>query len=730
MRLMLALVWVTLTTASTLRYTPTKILLAKLQSAADALDKKDQSSANTQYHEQDSDGFYSYGYSAGRSAKAEYITVDGSSHGFYSYIDANGKLQIVKYEAGPSQGFKAAATNLPKAPTNPNIFGPLPVRDTPEVQEAKKAHFEAYREAELREAIAASQNEATRYEEVSAEQSQQQQQQKSERGQQEVSEILENTRSKILAILSENGNAQDDVSVAASAESNVGDGSRASGSREEPNNGTPQEQQEEEVENADDDENAGLLSVDNLQISNESSREANEAEENSSSDRENITLENAEGQNEAENSAAAAAGTSSELSSSAHQMTTYKLSDLLNADDQLNTHALYTFERDDEGGGESSKDLLRLSELQEKSDLNFAAHQQLSSAAETVSVPVHSYYTVLAPRNKYTVITPQTHQLVPRDEARKRGHSLPISISSSYLSQRLKNMQVLIYLSALLALVAADGYYYETPASLQWSSLTPTHQYQYHTQDGFGQYSYGYGEPLSTKQEVRTLDGVTRGFYTYLDGAGKLQNVAYTADANGFRVSASNLPQAQRPTDAAHTPTTTTTTATIDVPQPVQETAEVAAARIQHLAAHEQAKLRLYQIKTPTIATQTSATKAASSLTLVKKVGESEGVGAGEKRIERVDQLLLPQSVVDTPEVAAAKAEFFKRYEEVKQRDDKLRQQQEQIAGYALVKSQPLTATKPFGSYHPAFTPNGSFRYGVVVPPNSPEYLPISAFNF
>merc|ERR1712228_865138 len=52
---------------------------------------------------------------------------------------------------------------------------------------------------------------------------------------------------------------------------------------------------------------------------------------------------------------------------------------------------------------------------------------------------------------------------------------------------------------------------------------------QYHAQDDFGQYNYGYSDPNSVKQEGKTADGVTRGSYSYVD-------------AIGFRVAATNLP--------------------------------------------------------------------------------------------------------------------------------------------------------------------------------------------
>merc|ERR1712013_655652 len=65
---------------------------------------------------------------------------------------------------------------------------------------------------------------------------------------------------------------------------------------------------------------------------------------------------------------------------------------------------------------------------------------------------------------------------------------------------------------------------------------------QYHAQDDFGQYNYGFSHPTQTKQELKTADGVTRGSYSYVDANGLLQTVNYISDAMGFRVAASNLP--------------------------------------------------------------------------------------------------------------------------------------------------------------------------------------------
>merc|ERR1712142_1071556 len=70
---------------------------------------------------------------------------------------------------------------------------------------------------------------------------------------------------------------------------------------------------------------------------------------------------------------------------------------------------------------------------------------------------------------------------------------------------------------------------------------------QYHAQDDIGQFNYGYSNPLSTKQELKTADGVTRGSYSYVDANGIVQTVNYLSDALGFKVAATNLPVGPAP---------------------------------------------------------------------------------------------------------------------------------------------------------------------------------------
>jgi len=100
-------------------------------------------SVSSQYHAQDTLGQYTYGYSAGTSAKAESKTLDGVVRGGYSYLDGNGIVQTASYIADDVNGFRVAATNLPSQV----------VYDTPEVAAAKVAHYVAYNKAAYEAAV-------------------------------------------------------------------------------------------------------------------------------------------------------------------------------------------------------------------------------------------------------------------------------------------------------------------------------------------------------------------------------------------------------------------------------------------------------------------------------------------------------------------------------------------------------------------------------------------------
>merc|ERR1711963_650186 len=70
---------------------------------------------------------------------------------------------------------------------------------------------------------------------------------------------------------------------------------------------------------------------------------------------------------------------------------------------------------------------------------------------------------------------------------------------------------------------------------------------QYHSQDEFGNYSYGYANNNSEKQEVgNTRSGQVKGHYTYVDGAGRNRRVDYVADNNGFRAAGDGINKIKR----------------------------------------------------------------------------------------------------------------------------------------------------------------------------------------
>merc|ERR1739844_873836 len=115
---------------------------------------------------------------------------------------------------------------------------------------------------------------------------------------------------------------------------------------------------------------------------------------------------------------------------------------------------------------------------------------------------------------------------------------------------------------------------------------------QFHAQDEFGQFSFGYQNINSARSGTKDAFGVTRGSYQYVDANNVVQTVHYTADdINGFRVAATNVPvaPAAAPLGLPVAPEIPVS-APLIAPVAVVETPEVAAARAEHLAAHEKAK--------------------------------------------------------------------------------------------------------------------------------------------
>lgn len=149
---------------------------------------------------------------------------------------------------------------------------------------------------------------------------------------------------------------------------------------------------------------------------------------------------------------------------------------------------------------------------------------------------------------------------------------------------------------------------------------------QFHSQDALGQYTYGYSGGPSAKTETKTIDGVTRGSYSYIDSNNIVQSVAYTADSvHGFRASATNFPIAPQAEVAP----------LVEAPKQVEDLPEVQKARAEHLA--EVAKARI-------------------------------AVEASPAEDDESETLVAPLPVEDTEEVKQARSEHLAAVEEAKNR--------------------------------------------------------------
>lgn len=170
---------------------------------------------------------------------------------------------------------------------------------------------------------------------------------------------------------------------------------------------------------------------------------------------------------------------------------------------------------------------------------------------------------------------------------------------------------------------------------------------------------------------MKTLDGVTRGSYSYVDSNAQLQTVNYVADALGFHVAATNLP----------TPPVDTNVAPVDnaqPPKPVEDTPEVKQARAEHLAVVAKAQ--------------------------------------SESSEPEVVELESPKPVEDTPEVQQAKEEHLQAVEEAKARSSEpvVAEQPQLIQTPVVVPAAVHLAASPIAVLrsHPA----SAFAYSVVAP--------------
>ncbi|KAF5306356.1 hypothetical protein FQR65_LT07380 [Abscondita terminalis] len=193
-------------------------------------------------------------------------------------------------------------------------------------------------------------------------------------------------------------------------------------------------------------------------------------------------------------------------------------------------------------------------------DVPVAVSEQHSTVVHK-SAPIHHTIVAEAPV-VHQAIVPAVHQAVVAE---------PIAVKQTVSHQD-------------ASVVHSAAIHHEVPAVHQVDVYAAPISSQYHAQDTLGQYSFGYSSPLSSKAEVKTLDGITKGEFNYLDSYGKEQSVKYEADAvHGFRASASNLPVG---------------------PAPVADTPEVAAAKAAHLSALESAKASIAAAKSAPVASK------------------------------------------------------------------------------------------------------------------------------
>merc|ERR1711962_1393255 len=65
---------------------------------------------------------------------------------------------------------------------------------------------------------------------------------------------------------------------------------------------------------------------------------------------------------------------------------------------------------------------------------------------------------------------------------------------------------------------------------------------QYHSQDEFGNYKYGYTNPDFEKHESGNANSEVKGHYSYIDEKGNARRLYYVADSHGFHITGDDVP--------------------------------------------------------------------------------------------------------------------------------------------------------------------------------------------
>ena len=280
--------------------------------------------------------------------------------------------------------------------------------------------------------------------------------------------------------------------------------------------------------------------------------------------------------------------------------------------------------------------------------------------------------------------------------------------------------------------------YYAAPAAV----VSPIKS-QYHTQNEFGHYAYGYNDGYSSKSETKHANGLTEGAYSYVDPNGVLQQYKYVSDENGYRVSGTNLPVAPavpavpvvpavpavpvedsiiavKSTPAQYeSPAPVAVAASVyqpEIPQQVQDTPEVAAAKAAHQIAYDEAK------------------KAADASPAEEEPSSDSVVQDSAAPAAPVFQPELPQPVQDTPEVTAAKVAHQIAFDEAKKAESaaSAADHASQFAPAPVLAAGPAAAAVTSYSYHP--TAYAAYPSYAAVPAHAPvasyAYGPVASYAY
>ncbi|ROT71943.1 hypothetical protein C7M84_009680 [Penaeus vannamei] len=199
---------------------------------------------------------------------------------------------------------------------------------------------------------------------------------------------------------------------------------------------------------------------------------------------------------------------------------------------------------------------------------------------------------------------------------------------------------------------------------------------QHHAQDELGQVNYGFAHAGQAKNEVRDAFGNVAGAYSYVDADGKPVVVEYTAGVNGFQVKSNNLPgPTSRPPSTPPPPFPRRRR-----PAPVADTPEVTAAKLEFLQAYNAAAAAAAAAPDDEEEVMAEAaeavTEAAEAVTEAAVEAAEEATDApaeaaeevpaeeveAEETAEEAAPLVAPEPVMDTEEVALAKADRYSGY--------------------------------------------------------------------